>query len=184
MEVMFVSQKYSGVWSNSISVSTLPYNVQLVNVYLSTATFDELEKDVGTGPNLENIWWQHHRQYILILIYNRGDNWGCTWSDRGHDGTLHWILILSAVEIIYHLLNAFLSLSSFSRATSTYDLFIAEFISMQFFVKKKNQLNVKRIDMCQILFRCHKNIWLYLIYLCQQIVPTFFSSGFCFLLWR
>ena len=30
----------------SISVSTLPYNVQLVNIYLSTATFDEIEKDV------------------------------------------------------------------------------------------------------------------------------------------
>ena len=29
----------------SISVSTLPYNVQLVNIYLSTATFDEIEKD-------------------------------------------------------------------------------------------------------------------------------------------
>ena len=28
------------------SVSTLPYNVQLVNIYLSTATFDEIEKDV------------------------------------------------------------------------------------------------------------------------------------------
>ena len=27
-------------------MSTLPYNVQLVNIYLSTATFDEIEKDV------------------------------------------------------------------------------------------------------------------------------------------
>ena len=29
-----------------ISVVTLPFNVQLVNIYLSTATFDEIEKDV------------------------------------------------------------------------------------------------------------------------------------------
>ena len=27
-------------------MGTLPYNVQLVNIYLSTATFDEIEKDV------------------------------------------------------------------------------------------------------------------------------------------
>ena len=26
-------------------MSTIPYNVQLVNIYLSTATFDEIEKD-------------------------------------------------------------------------------------------------------------------------------------------
>ena len=27
-------------------MGTIPYNVQLVNIYLSTATFDEIEKDV------------------------------------------------------------------------------------------------------------------------------------------
>ena len=42
--------------SLSISVGTLPYNVQLVNIYLSTATFDEIEKDVKVTNHNEG----HH----------------------------------------------------------------------------------------------------------------------------
>ena len=77
--------------NNLISVSTLPYNVQLVNVYLSTATFDEIEKDVKVTT-----------EAALGLI-------------GGTMGLFTGFSILSAVEIIYHLLKAFLSLLIFKR---------------------------------------------------------------------
>ena len=63
-------------------VSTLPYNVQLVNVYLSTATFDEIEKDVKVTTKgvislgHHGVHYKHRpdRIPILFIIYNQGDN--------------------------------------------------------------------------------------------------------------
>ena len=65
-----------------ISVSTLPYHVQLVNIYLSTATFDEIEKDVKVTTEfaaLGVIGGTEASFTIIVLIlipniYYQGDN--------------------------------------------------------------------------------------------------------------
>ena len=54
---MFSKQQKNILIRISFSVSTLPYNVQFVNIYLSTATFDEIDKDVKVRNWISQVQW-------------------------------------------------------------------------------------------------------------------------------
>ena len=58
----------------------------MVHLYFDTSTFDQVEKDVKVGSELQNV----SKKYPMLSV--SGDPGGPVGSDWWHDGTLHWLL--------------------------------------------------------------------------------------------